>query len=125
MYCIVWQGVRRTFAAVQNMFDEITLASFLRWRAALHVISSAVAAAAFRFRAARGAKPLYQIRWSNGIGGRKWSLGGAHAARSTLDISTSPVRALMVFLDHATCRVSHAKVDVSLFFGGRSTGKFT
>jgi hypothetical protein len=60
-YCIVWQGVR-AFIAVQNMFGEITLASFLRWPAALHVISSAAAAAALRFGAARGAKPLYQIR---------------------------------------------------------------
>lgn len=47
------------------------------------------------------------------------------AARSTLDTSTSPIPTLMVFLDHATRRASHAKVDVSLFFGGRSTNKFT
>ena len=64
MYCIVWQGVRRAFIVVQTMFDKITLASFLRWRAALHVISLAAAAAALRFGAARGAQPLYQIRWA-------------------------------------------------------------
>ena len=42
--------------------------SFLRWRAVLHVISLVAAAAALRFGAARGAKPLYQI------GGRKWAV---------------------------------------------------
>lgn len=68
MYCIVWQGVRRAFIAVQNMFDEIALASFLRWRAALHVISSAATAAAVRFGAARGAKPLYRM-----VGWERWA----------------------------------------------------
>lgn len=107
------------------MFDKITLASFLRWRAALHVISLAAAAAALRFGAARGARPLYQIRWWDGIGGRKWSLVLRGEGWSRAYISTSLVQALMIFLDHATCQVSHARVDVSLFFGGRSTSEFT
>ena len=65
------------------MFDEITLASFLRWRA-LHVISLAAAAAALRFGAARGARPLYQIRWWDGIGGCCGKRAGTGHANSVL-----------------------------------------